>query len=73
MERAIESFMKYQSDAEERFMKWEEHWEKEMEMEKRCREDREHEMILFQMLRQMSKPWESHYATNYPRSPYSEY
>lgn len=75
MERAIESFMKYQSDAEERFMKWEEErWEKEMEMEeKRRREDREHEMRLFQMLGQMSKPWESHYATNYPRSPYSEY
>ena len=35
MERAIESFMKYQSDAEERFMKWEERWEKEMEMEEK--------------------------------------
>ena len=48
MERAIESFMKYQSDAEEKFMKWEEErWEKEMEMEeKRRREDREHEMTL---------------------------
>lgn len=70
MERAIESFMKYQSDAEEKFMKWEEErWAKEME-EIRRREDREHEMRL---LGQMSKPWESHYATNYPPSPYSEY
>ena len=59
MERVIESFMKYQSDTEEKFMKWEEEcWEKEMEMEeKRRREDREHEMRLFQMLGQMSKPW----------------
>lgn len=46
MERAIESFTKYQSEAEEKFRIWEEErWEKEMEMEeKRCGEDREHEM-----------------------------
>lgn len=73
MERAIESFVKYQSEAEEKFRKWEDRWE-EMEMEeKRRREDREHEIRLFQMLGQMTKPWESHYTTNYPPSPYSEY
>ena len=37
MERAIESFMKYQSDAEEKFMKWEKRWEKEMEREEKRR------------------------------------
>ena len=74
MERAIESFVKYQSEAEEKFRKWEERWEKEMEIEeKRRKEDREHEMRLFQMLGQMTKPWESCYMTNYPPSPYNEY
>ena len=32
MERAIESLVKYQSEAEEKFRKWEECWEKEMEI-----------------------------------------
>ena len=71
----IESFVKYQSEAEEKFRKWEEeHWEKEMKIEEKQREeDREHEMRLFQMLGQMTKPWESCCTTNYPPSLYNEY
>ena len=60
---------------EDTFRKWEEErWEKEIEFqEKRRREDREHELRLFQMLGQISKPWESRYPTNYPTSPYNEF
>ena len=60
MEKAIESFMKYQSEAEERFQKSEEQrWKRETEMEERRRRDeRDHEMRLFQMLGQMISPRE---------------
>ena len=38
MEKATESFLKYQQAAEERFMKWEEEqWKRESEMEERRR------------------------------------
>ena len=66
MEKAIESFIKYQAEAEEKFMKHEkECWEKEIELEeKRRKEDQEHEIRLFQMLEQLIKP--STYPTNSP-------
>ena len=68
MERAIESFIKYQNETEESYRKWEEErWEKELELdEKRRKENQEHEIRLFQMLGQMVRPRES-----YPASPYN--
>lgn len=68
MERAIESFIKYQNESEESYRKWEEErWEKELELdEKRRKENQEHEITLFQMLGQMVKPRE-----NYLVSPYN--
>ena len=58
MDRTIEGFIKYQSEADEKYRKWEEErWKKEAELdEKRRKEEREHEMRLFQMLAQMAKP-----------------
>ena len=71
MDRAIESFVTYQKDAEERFQKWEdEWWKRELELEeKRRREDREHEVTLFQMLGRMLKPRDS-YQNSYCGPPY---
>ena len=68
MERAIESFIKYQNESEKSYRKWEEErWEKELEVdEKRRKENQEHEIRLFQMLGQMVKPRES-----FPASPYN--
>lgn len=67
MERAIESFVKYQSEAEESYRRWEEErWEKELEHEeKRRKENQEHEIRLFQMLGQMMRPRESYPASQY--------
>ena len=58
MEKAVESFIKHQKEAEERFQRWEEErWDKETELqEKQRKEQREHEIKLFQMLGQMIKP-----------------
>ena len=55
MEKAITAFMKYQSEADERFQKAEEErWKRETEMEEKRRKDEcEHGMRLFQMLGQM--------------------
>ena len=55
MEKAIEGFMKYQAEAEKKFMQNEEdRWKREVELEeKRRREDQEHEIRLFQMLGEM--------------------
>ena len=62
MERVIESFVKHQNEAEEKYQKWEEErWRKETELlETHRREEREHEMRLFQMLGQMIKPREGY-------------
>lgn len=72
MEKAIESFIKYQNEAEQRFRKWEEErWNKETELEeKRRKEDREHEVRLFEMLGQMAKPRER-FTTTYSTPPYN--
>ena len=73
MDKAVESFVNYQKDAEERFKKWEdERWKKELELEeKRRREDREHEVTLFQMLGQMLKPRDrDSYNNTYSGPPY---
>ena len=57
MEKAIEGFMKYQAEAEEKFMQNEDCWKREVELEeKRRREDQEHEIRLFQMLGEMLQP-----------------
>ncbi len=67
MQKMIESFVKHQSEAEERFQKWEERWQKETELdEKRRQEEREHELI--QMLGQMVQPRE---RPVYPSNPTS--
>lgn len=51
MEKATESFLQYQQAAEECFMKWEEERWKKMEVEDRQRkEDRDHEMRMFEVL-----------------------
>jgi hypothetical protein len=54
MEKAIDSFVQYQREAEERFLKYEdERWKKEIEAEeKRRKDDREHELRILQMLGQ---------------------
>ena len=73
MERAVEAFVKYQTEAEEKFRKWEEErWKKEEELEeKQRREEREHEIRLFQMLEEMIKPLDNNQHTmSYP-SQYS--
>ena len=72
MEKAIESFMKYQREAEERYQKWEEQrWQKETELEeKRRQEEQQHEMRLFQVLGSIIKPRES-YHTDYNPSSYN--
>ena len=55
VEKAMESFMAYQWEAEERYQKnEEERWQKEIELEeKRRREDQEHEMRMMRMLGQL--------------------
>lgn len=54
VEKAIDSFVQYQREAEERFLKYEdERWKKEIEVEeKRRREEKEHELRILQMLGQ---------------------
>ena len=54
IEKAIASFMNFQSEAEERFLKSEEERQKrEFDIEERRRDEREHEVRLFQMLGQI--------------------
>ena len=69
MDRTVESFMSFQKEAEERFQKSEEErWEKEVDIDdKRQREERDHEIRLFQMLGQMIRPREN-YPNTYPPS-----
>ena len=54
MEKAIDSFMQYRREAEERFLEYEdERWKKGIELEeKRRKEDRENELRILQMLGQ---------------------
>ena len=68
MERAIETFIKYQNQAEERFRKYEEkRWKKETELEdNRRRQDQEHEMRMMAILGQMFRGGNHHnYAGAY--------
>ena len=55
MEKAMETFMAYQCEAEERYQKnEEERWQKEIELEeKRRKEGQEHELRMMRMLGQM--------------------
>ena len=56
MDRAIESFVKYQNEADKKYQKWEEKRRKETELDEiRRKEEQEHEIQLFQMLAQVSK------------------
>ena len=66
MEKAMEAFMVYQSEAEEKFMKSEEErWKKETELEDRRRkEDKEHELRMMQMLGQMLQYQQPSYPSN---------
>ncbi len=63
MEKAIDSFVKYQIEAEERFQRYEEErWKKEAGFEeKRRREDQEHEMRMIQMLAGQMFRYHSHF------------
>ena len=64
MERALDTFLTYQREAEERFQKQEEQrWKRETELEERRRkEDQEHEKALMGMLASMLQP-----RPQYPR------
>ena len=55
MEKAIDAFVKYQKEAEERFMKYEvDRWRKEVELEdKRRTQEQEHEARMMEMLGRM--------------------
>ena len=70
MDRALSAFMEYQQQAEERWEKQEEQrWKRECEMEeKRRKEEREHELRLFTMLGQMSRP----HTSTYPGHTYTQ-
>ena len=63
MDKAVDSFPKFQALAEERFYKHEQQqWEKEKELEeKRRREDREHEICMMQLFGQMLQK-DSHHS-----------
>ena len=63
----MESFIRHQAEAEERYQTWEEdRWTKETELDdKRRKEDREHELRLFNLLGQMINP-----ANKYPPPSY---
>ena len=51
IEKAINTFITYQRTANEQYRKdEEEHWQKEMELEERRQEDRNHEITMMQML-----------------------
>ena len=72
MEKTLDTFMKYQVEAEERFQKREdERWKEEMEIEEnRRKEDQQHEMRMMQMIGQMMQrrsypPPTSAYEFNY--------
>lgn len=70
IENAMSSFIKYQQEAEERFFTFE---EEQLKRENELRrEEREHELRLFQMLGQMMRPPEQeHYTQHYPTSYYN--
>ena len=63
MDKAIESFITYQQETEERYHKYEEErWKKEIELEeKRRRDDQEHEMRMMAMLGRMFQGGTSNY------------
>ena len=65
IENAMSSFIKYRQEAEERFFTFE---EEQLKRENELRrEEREHELRLFQMLGQMMRPPEQeHYTQHYP-------
>ena len=54
MDKAVDAFLKYQAEAEERFHKHEEERWKESEIKERRRaEERQHEIYMMQLLGQM--------------------
>ena len=55
MEKAMDSFMTHQHDADEQYQKHEEdRWQRDVELEeKRRREDREHDIRVMQVLGEM--------------------
>ena len=71
MEKAVEAFVKHQTEAAERFKKdEEERWKKECELEeKRREEDKQHEIRMMQMLGQMFGSYR-HYTEPYDDSDY---
>jgi hypothetical protein len=67
MENALETFMKFQTEAEERFqLKEEERWQREQAIEEqRRKEDHEHDLQMMQMIGQILQP------RTYQANPYS--
>ena len=67
VEKAMESFMAYQREAEEKYQRnEEERWQREIEMEeKRRKEDQEHEMRMMRMMAQMFQGPGSSYHRQY--------
>lgn len=77
VEKAMESFMAYQREAEERYQRnEEERWQREIEMEeKRRKEDQEHEMRMMRMMGQMFQGSSYHrqYEFDYLPSQHDNY
>ena len=75
MEKATESFLKYQQAAEERFMKWEEEqWKRESEMEERRRkQEQQHEMRMLEMLGRFMQPQYPYRGSDPSFDPYNTY
>ena len=59
MDKAVETFMRFQNESEERFLRAEQvRWKREMEYEDRRRkEDREHEIKLMELFMHMQQPY----------------
>jgi hypothetical protein len=72
VEKAMESFMTYQHEAEERYQRNEERWQKEIEVEeKRRKEDQEHEMRMMGQMFQGS--YHRQYEFDYLPSQHDNY
>lgn len=65
MEKAMDSFMTHQRDADEQYHKSkEDRWQRDVELEeKRRREDREHDIRVMQMLGEMFQGGSYNYNT----------
>ena len=72
MEKAMESYVEYQREAEERFKMHEERWKREIKLEEKRRQDeQDHEMRMMRMLRDMFQGNDYHsYSRQYDYNNY---